>query len=204
MKVYLLRHGETELNKIGGYFQGQIEVPLTEVGVQQARETGEQLRKKGITFDKVYSSPLGRSLQTAECVTGKSREEFITDERLLEMGYGPFEGRRHWEMDEKMFRAFTEDAENYVPVPGGESFYALMKRASDFLEELKRTQPREHILVSEHGGTVRAMLIHLHLYDMKHFWDIPVGNCAWFELTLEGEQFKLTDYDEKPGMNTSV
>ncbi len=204
MKVYLLRHGETELNRIGGNFQGQIEIPLTELGIQQAEATGRQLREKGVVFDRVYSSPLGRAIHTAECVSGISREKFILDDRLLEMSYGPFEGRRHSEMDPKMFHNFADDAENYVPVPGAESFYSVIQRASDFLEELKREKPGETILVAEHGGTVRAMLVHLHLHEMKRFWHIPVGNCSWYELTLEGDRFVLTDYDAKLETNTTI
>jgi broad specificity phosphatase PhoE len=60
MKIYLLRHGETGINAIGGRFQGQIDTPgaaLTEKGRRQAREAGEKFRRMGLHFDLVYTSP---------------------------------------------------------------------------------------------------------------------------------------------------
>ncbi|WP_026512101.1 histidine phosphatase family protein [Butyrivibrio sp. LC3010] len=77
MKLYILRHGTTEWNN-RHLIQGQTDIPLDDFGRLMAKATGEGLRKKGITFDKVYSSPLKRSVETARIVLGQQGD--ITDD----------------------------------------------------------------------------------------------------------------------------
>ncbi|WP_044915577.1 histidine phosphatase family protein [Butyrivibrio sp. WCE2006] len=77
MKLYILRHGTTEWNN-RHLIQGQTDIPLDDFGRLMAKATGEGLRKKGITFDKVYSSPLKRSVETATIVLGQQGD--ITDD----------------------------------------------------------------------------------------------------------------------------
>ena len=62
MKIYLMRHGETEYNRVGR-LQGQSDIPLNEFGIQLAEKTAEGL--KSVSFDAVFSSPLQRALETA-------------------------------------------------------------------------------------------------------------------------------------------
>ncbi|MDO4622093.1 MAG: histidine phosphatase family protein [Eubacteriales bacterium] len=185
MKLYLVRHGETDLNRIGGNFQGQIEKPLNADGERQAAECGEEFRQMGITFDQVISSPQGRAMRTAELVSGWKQADMWTDDRIKEMAYGPFEGKNHDEMDPYQFYCFLNDAENYIPPKGGESYFQVIRRCADFLEDMKRKRPGENVLVSCHGGTIRAILVHLHAAGMTRFWSTSVGNCAWYELTLQ-------------------
>ena len=66
MKIYLIRHGETDWNKLRR-LQGQADIPLNEFGRQLARETDPALRD--VPFDRIYTSPLKRARETAELVT---------------------------------------------------------------------------------------------------------------------------------------
>ena len=63
--IYLVRHGETKLNR-EGVLQGRSDYPLNEAGKRQAEETAAKLREMGVVFTKVYSSPLIRAVETAE------------------------------------------------------------------------------------------------------------------------------------------
>ena len=74
--IYVVRHGETDLNK-EGRLQGRMGLPLNEKGKQQAREMKEML--KTVQFDLVFSSPQERAVQTAEIITNL---EPIVDSRL--------------------------------------------------------------------------------------------------------------------------
>ncbi|MCC6094853.1 MAG: histidine phosphatase family protein [Eubacterium sp.] len=200
MTIYLLRHGETTINTIGGRFQGQIntqEAALNSRGREQAREAGEEFRRRGIHFDLVYSSPQERAVETAMLATGKSAGQIILDDRLKELNFGPYEGQKWEKMDPRKFDTMMHDFGNYMPGPGLESSMQLMQRVCSFLEELKRNRPAESILVSTHGGTIRAALVHIHADPMKTFWQNPVGNCAWFALQCERDRFILTDCDRK-------
>jgi broad specificity phosphatase PhoE len=64
--IYVVRHGQTDWN-LEGRFQGRIDIPLNEKGKNQAKKTKEKL--EGIEFDKVFSSPLKRALETAQIIT---------------------------------------------------------------------------------------------------------------------------------------
>ncbi len=200
MKIYLLRHGETGINAIGGRFQGQIDTPgaaLTEKGRRQAREAGEKFRRMGLHFDLVYTSPQNRAMETAMLATGLSSDRLIPDDRLKEISFGPFEGQKWETMNPGTFHAMMYDFGNYVPGPGMESGIGLLTRVSSFLEDLKRQKPADTILVSTHGGVIRAALVHIHADPLTSFWQNPVGNCAWFEITCEGGTCSLTACDRK-------
>lgn len=200
MKIYLLRHGETGINAIGGRFQGQIDTPgaaLTEKGRRQAREAGEKFRRMGLRFDLVYTSPQNRAMETAMLATGLSSDRLIPDDRLKEISFGPFEGQKWETMNPGTFHAMMYDFGNYVPGPGMESGIGLLTRVSSFLEDLKRQKPADTILVSTHGGVIRAALVHIHADPLTSFWQNPVGNCAWFEITCEGGTCSLTACDRK-------
>ena len=89
MYLYIMRHGETEDNT-KRILQGQKNNPLNNQGKKQALEAREQL--KDIVFDKIYVSPLIRAIETAELVTGRKKEEFIVENRIIEIGFGALEG----------------------------------------------------------------------------------------------------------------
>ncbi len=96
MHLYIMRHGETDDNT-RRVLQGQKDNPLNERGRQQALRAKEEL--SGILFDRVYSSPLIRAVETAVLATGRPREEIILEERLKEISFGVLEGTVldvHW------------------------------------------------------------------------------------------------------------
>ena len=87
--IYIIRHGQTELNN-RQVLQGRSDHPLNAQGIAQAKAAASRLRERGIIFDRVFSSPLIRAVQTARIVAPGVWVE--TDERLIEMDYGPYEG----------------------------------------------------------------------------------------------------------------
>lgn len=90
MLIFLVRHGQTDWN-LEGRFQGQVDIPLNENGVLQAREAGKAL--KGFGLARVVSSPLRRARVTGELIAQICGAEFSgTDERLIERHLGSYEG----------------------------------------------------------------------------------------------------------------
>ena len=88
--IYIVRHGQTEGNK-ANILQGRgSDRPLNETGEQQAEKVRRWFCGRRIMIDRVYSSPLLRAVQTARIIAGDV--PIITDEHLLEMDYGPYEG----------------------------------------------------------------------------------------------------------------
>ena len=89
MKIYMIRHGETDWNK-ARKLQGQIDIQLNEFGKSLAVDTEPALRD--IPFDVVITSPLSRAKHTAELVLAGREIPMIEDERIMEMGFGEYEG----------------------------------------------------------------------------------------------------------------
>lgn len=182
---YFIRHGETQWNK-ARLFQGATDVPLNDTGRSQALEAGKRVKAKGITFKKVYTSPLDRAIETAELVTGMPRSELVVDERIKEMFFGELEGTDYDEVKAREKELF-EDPQNYVncePKKGVETYDSIVGRAGDFISFLKSKEkefgPDDNILIQTHGACMRALLINLRSCSLSDFWKIKVGNCEFF------------------------
>ena len=147
MNVFFLRHGVTDYNR-DYLFQGQIDVPLNAEGRQQAEDEGRLVRAAGLSFDKVYCSPLGRAVETCELVTGIPRQWY---KRVAEIAYGPFEGKPIMASDEAMW-AFLKDPYRVEPPKGVESFRSLQGRMLEALADiLQQARDADSVLISSHG-----------------------------------------------------
>ena len=185
MYWYFVRHGETMWNK-ERLFQGATNVPLNEAGRNQAIEASKRLKNKGISFKKVYSSPLDRAVETALLITQKDKRDIVIDDRLKEMYFGELEGTDYDVVKEREKELF-ENPQNYVncePKKGVETYDSVLKRAGDFISFLKENEndfdPDDNILIQTHGACMRALLISLRGGDLSEFWNIKVGNCQFF------------------------
>ena len=89
MKLYIVRHGETDWNK-ARRVQGFSDIPLNEYGRHLARETAEGM--KDIPFDLAYTSPLVRARETAEIILAGREIPLIESNGIKEMGFGEYEG----------------------------------------------------------------------------------------------------------------
>ena len=123
--IYVVRHGQTDWN-LEGRFQGRIDIPLNEKGKSQAKKTKEKL--EGIKFDKVFSSPLKRALETAKIITD---EPIDIDDRIIERCNGQLEGKLKTECENMV--DFTD--ENEVKL-GIESLPDFRGRITSFFDEL--------------------------------------------------------------------
>ncbi|MDY5846912.1 MAG: histidine phosphatase family protein [Bariatricus sp.] len=182
MLIYFIRHGETDWNKTRR-LQGQADIPLNEFGRKLAIETRSAL--KDIPFDLVYTSPLKRAKETAELVIGDRNVPIIEDKRIMEMGFGEYEGLcckgEGFNIPDPMFRNFFQAPEKYQPPKSGESFEQLSKRLEDFLQELfdKKELQDKTILVSTHGAALCGMLRLIKKAPIEQFWGGGVHkNCA--------------------------
>ncbi len=145
VRVWLVRHGETELNA-QGRLCGWSDVALTDNGRRQAEWLRGALAAE--RFDGVWSSDLGRALETARLAWGEAQP----DARLREIHFGELEGRDYTTLDEDQ-RAGLRDFADFA-APGGESLVSLTERVNDFLDGL----PSGRHLVFAHGGVLRAVM----------------------------------------------
>jgi 2,3-bisphosphoglycerate-dependent phosphoglycerate mutase len=160
LELWLIRHGETDWNR-ENRAQGQLDVPLSKLGVEQARLLAARL--KNVQFEALYSSDLSRALDTANAVARVLRQPVQTDERLREIHLGVAQGMSYLEM--KAQGLVRQRRDIHAPWEGGESQVQLMARASDAVLDIRATHAR--VAVFTHGGTIRAAL-HSLLEDPEH------------------------------------
>jgi broad specificity phosphatase PhoE len=161
--LYYVRHGETDFNA-EARLQGRRDTELNARGREQAQECGELLRdlfardrREPADFDYV-ASPLKRARETMEILRatlGLDRPGYRTDDRLMEISYGEWEGLTLPEIDVRSPGILAErdrDKWDFAP-PGGESYRALTARINEWYTSLKRDT-----VVAAHGGGVRALM----------------------------------------------
>ncbi|KIR01614.1 hypothetical protein P261_00428 [Lachnospiraceae bacterium TWA4] len=200
MKIYVIRHGETSANA-KGLFQGWSDIPLNDYGKQLAITTGKQM--KNIHFDKVYSSPLSRSYQTAKLLlehNGQKNLDITIDERIKEIHIGDWEMKKFrsdsTEIPFEEAQKFFTDPIHFKGFPNGETLEDVCTRTQDFLNELIDNSADETILVSTHGCATRAMLNPLY-ENPKNFWQNQVPpNCAVNIVDVTDGIAKLTAKDK--------
>lgn len=144
--IYLARHGETAWS-LSGQHTGLTDLPLTDRGKRNARRLAERL--KGMSFDKVFSSPLQRAIRTCELAGFGDRAE--VDRDLLEWNYGEYEGRRTAEIhaerpDWELFRDGC---------PGGETPQQIGARADRVVKRIREIQGK--VLIFSSGHILRVL-----------------------------------------------
>lgn len=193
MEIYIVRHGETDLNA-QGVLQGWIDEPLNASGRKLAAITGHHM--KGIRFDCCITSPLVRAKETAEIILQESGNDtpIFTDERIREINCGDYEGKPLLTMGAEGQR-FFDDPFHFTGFPNGEKIQDVCYRTQDFLKEIIRRDDGKVYLISIHGTALRAMLNFLY-DDPSDFWHghIPY-NCVVSIVTAMNGKARLTADD---------
>ena len=163
--IYLARHGETAWS-LTGQHTGLTDLPLTERGERNARQLGERLR--GLTFAKVYTSPLQRAARTCELAGFGAVAE--VDRDLVEWDYGQYEGRRTAEIraERPDWLLFRDGC------PGGESPAQASARADRVVSRLRAVQ-----------GDVL-------LFSSGHFIRVLATRWIGLEVTVNARRFMLS------------
>ena len=171
--IYLVRHGQTAMNR-KKVLQGRSDIPLNEEGRKEAAEAGERFRKAQVTFDRVYASPLIRARETAELITDAP---IISDLRLIEMDYGPYEGMDLMHPAPEVLTFFSDFSKNPAP-EGMEPLARVVGRLGEFLEEIRKEASDKTILISTHAIAMKGALEYLTPDSGGSYWSRYIGNCA--------------------------
>jgi len=158
-QIIIVRHGETEWN-IQGIRQGHLDSQLTEKGLGQAKALAQRLARE--KFAALYSSDLGRAVQTAQEIGNVTGHAIITDERLRERHLGIFGGLNAEEISSRYpteRKLMRTQGPGYV-IPGGESMVQQVERNIECLNALAAKHQGEQIVVVTHGGVVSGFFRH--------------------------------------------
>ena len=203
MKLYFVRHGETDWNR-RGKIQGQADIPLNSRGRMEAERTAEYLKK--IPFDAAFTSPLIRARDTGKIIL-KNRECPVREAELLkEISYGVKEGQwlwmiHHWPVCR--LHAYFHHPERFVPPRKGESIAELKSRCRKFLYDvaLPLEHEKKHILVTTHGAWIRGMISEVEQLPDEQFWEgknqkncsVTVIDCTLGKMRLEKEAISASE-----------
>ena len=169
-RVFIVRHGATVLSA-EDRFAGETDIPLSDEGREQTRHLARRLRTEKISA--VYSSPLGRTMETARILAEPHGLEVQPREGLREISHGHWEQLTRREVEEKFPEEMSEwEKDPYTFAPqGGESGLAVTARALPVLLDLVRKHQASCILIVSHKATIRLLLSSLLGFDPRRYRD---------------------------------
>ncbi|MDK2741976.1 MAG: 2,3-bisphosphoglycerate-dependent phosphoglycerate mutase [Nitrospira sp.] len=191
-RLVLLRHGESQWN-LENRFTGWVDVPLSEKGVEEAKQAGEKLRE--IRFDRAFTSVLTRANETLRIVLetiGQTDVPIEKDKALNERMYGELQGlnkaetaKKYGDAQVKIWRRSFD-----VKPPGGESLKDTAERALPYYERMIKPHllKGETIIVAAHGNSLRALVMELDRLSKEEVLElnIPTGVPLLYEFDERG------------------
>ena len=176
MKLYVLRHGETNEN-ITGIMQGNMETVLNEVGRKQAENVREKIKEAGI--DLVISSPKKRTIETA--LIAAPNIPLIKDDRLLSRNHGEFEGMRRDEVNLQDYWNIKLNKQ----FEKAESMGEIFNRVSSLLNDISINYSDKTVLLVTHSGITRVLYYYFNGFpEDGDLTEYKSTNCSFEEYEL--------------------
>lgn len=178
MRLWLVRHGETQANA-DGLYSGITPTPLTERGIRHAAQVGEMLQ--AVTFDHIFCSELERAILTANLLLKPRTFTLHTSPLLNEMYFGDWEMRHHRDLqveDNERYTAWCADWQNVAP-GNGEKFADFSLRVASFIDQLGRFPTINNMLVVSHQGVLSLLIARLLGMPADSLWHFRLDQGAW-------------------------
>ncbi|MDF2906169.1 MAG: hypothetical protein K0R34_1490 [Herbinix sp.] len=186
MKIYLIRHGETDWNR-QGRFQGREDIPLNENGIMQAKQCGTALTEE--QFRAVITSPLSRARRTGEIIAELlGIDQFVIEEDITERDFAKLSG-----MTPKEREAFYASGEKDDKEP----FEKLSERMLESLKRYAEQFPSDNIIMISHGASINSVLSVLSGGNTGT-GKILLKNTCINIIHYENGQFSLEEYNLTP------
>jgi len=190
LHLMLVRHGETEWN-VQRRYQGQSDVPLSELGRRQAKRIAERLA--GQKIDAIYSSDLERAWETARVIAEEHGLDIFPEPRLRELKFGILEGLTFDEAQERfpeMINAWLEDFTNTPK--DGEAIDLFNARIIALLDDLKKVHDEQTLLLVGHGGSLSEILRVVLGLSREKRWYLEMQNASLSEVSIAEDYVSLT------------
>jgi broad specificity phosphatase PhoE len=198
-KIFLVRHGETDWNREGRVQGGSSDTPLNDAGKKQAENLALFLAHENI--QAVYSSPLGRSLDTAKAIAGSHGLKVVVEKDLREIEAGRYEGIALAEIGSNFSELLTkESADGSLPrVPGGESLPDVQRRGWQIARDIAdRLANQEVVVVSHYFVTLTIVCAALGL-PLTRLSRLSVKPGSISAVSIDGEKTRLELLNQVPG-----
>jgi len=194
-RLCMVRHGETAWNA-EGRVQGQLDVPLSAVGLAQARAVAAALA--GESFGAIYASDLARVRQTAEPAAARLGLGVRLERALRERHYGMFERLTYVEAKERYPAEYARfrDKDLDFDFVSGESLKAFAERALACVAALVERHAGESILVFTHGGVLEIVYRHATGRGLSSARDFEIPNAALNRIEVAGGAWRVAAWAE--------
>lgn len=170
--MYFIRHGESVWN-VENKICGATDIPLTEKGHQQAKQTAMQFVEQDIHADLILYSPLSRAAETARHISELTGIPMLMDERLREQNFGKYESTPRNGAD------FREAKKQFLcRYDGGESMLHLAQRIYNLLDEVKAASDDKTCILVAHNGIARVVQSYFYEMTNEEYADFGVRNCT--------------------------
>ena len=179
MKIYYVRHGQTDWNLEQRMQGGQSEKPLNATGIEQAKQAKETLKNR--EDDMIIRSTMYRVEQTTNIINEGRDVPILIDERIIERKLGEIEGKK---VTEELHNNIWDYNLNYQ-IQGGENLHEFEKRILDFIQDIKSKYDDKTLLIVAHGGVAKVLKAHYFgMPKSKNLIEIEVQNCEIIELEI--------------------
>ncbi len=188
--MHLVRHGRSVWNA-AGRIQGQVDIELDEIGLQQAQRVADRLEHEPIAA--IYSSPLRRAQMTAEAIAARFDLLVTPDARLMEYNFGVISGMTWEEVTEnhpELANRWLEDPWA-VPVAESEGRVNFAARVMSAMQDICAQHPAGHVAVVAHGGTFGIYLTAMLGLDLNRRHPFHFGNTSLSQVELREGVFHI-------------
>ncbi|MDY0209893.1 MAG: histidine phosphatase family protein [Acholeplasma sp.] len=187
MKIYAIRHGETDYNKLR-LVQGLMDNRLNKNGIDQANKVGLYLKQGNYTFDKIYATSLSRAYDTASIIKNwlEYTDNISTFDGFIERDFGPFEGKP---VDETI-KIISKDG---FKQKGYEDNEQMLSRINNALLTLYKTNENNSVMFVCHSHTIKALLMiaEKHKYNFLTY----LNNASMCVFEFDGVKLKVLNHN---------
>jgi alpha-ribazole phosphatase len=183
MNWFFIRHGQinSNLNKV---YSGRSDEPLNSEGLKQAYQAVDLIKSKAI--DRVISSPLARTGQTANIIASANGLKMSFDPAFNEMKFGPWEGKSEssiqqgYPLEWKLWNSSPQQ----LRLPGRETLQQLQQRVVERMHNISLHGQAKNILVVTHVAVIRVALLYAQQRPLSEYKSVTVDNCQLFPVSL--------------------
>lgn len=182
MRLYLIRHGQTDWN-VEGKIQGSYDCELNENGIDQAKDLSAKIKELNLNITKIYTSQQKRALKTAIILSESINKEYIPISGLEEMNLGEWEGHTWVEVEEKYPETYHEWKVNrrYTRPHKGETYQELLERVLEALHNII-TNNNDDVAIVTHSAVIMCLQCFITGTHFNKMTDFKIENSSITEI----------------------
>lgn len=201
--VILVRHGETEWNRLGK-FRGHADIPLNATGLEQARRVAERLAR--VRVNAIFTGSLTRTMMTSREIAAHHSLTPIVEEGLMDLDYGDWEGKTVEEIkqqDSPLYREWLTQPDR-VRIPRGETLKALRQRAIETLERLTPHHSDDLVVFVSHDMVGRILVCAVLGLPNDAIWRFAQDNASLTNFERAGDHFILRTMNDTAHLDSEM